>query len=248
MPGGEIWLTAEKEANHAVVSVRDTGIGIAPEMLSTIFEMYSQIETPSLQNRSGLGIGLNVVKKLVEMHGGTIQAFSRGEGESSELVLRLPLAEEKSTAEENGHSVTDETSQAAMLEAAESSAVRPSVEKRILIIDDNADAVKMLEFLLSGDGYEVRTGFDGETGIETARAFKPHVYVLEIGMPKTDGYELARILRKMMPNVLLIALTGCGQPEDRERTNEAGFNHHLVKPVDFDTLKILVEQKYDHLE
>ncbi len=246
-PGGVIWLTAQKDENQAVVSVGDTGIGIAPEMLTGIFEMYSQIETPTLQNRSGLGIGLNVVKKLVEMHGGTIEAFSEGEGKGSEFVLRLPLAEEKSAAEEEAEPATGEISQPANSEETESGAAHPPIKKRILVVDDNADAVKMLEFLLTGDGYEVRTALDGETGIETAGEFKPDVCVLDIGMPKMDGYELARILRKMMPDVLLIALTGWGQPEDRIRTGEAGFDHHLVKPIDFDTLKRLVEQKYDQL-
>lgn len=246
-PGGKIRLTAEKDANQAVVRVRDSGIGIAPEMLSNIFEMYSQIETPSLQNRSGLGIGLSVVKKLVEMHGGTIQAFSEGEGKGSEFILRLPLAEEKSTAEENVQPAIDEISQLFNFEATESGTVRPPVEKRILIVDDNADAVKMLEFLLSGDGYEVRTALDGETGIKAAKESKPDICILDIGMPKMDGYELARILRKMLPDVLLIALTGWGQPEDYIRTSQAGFNHHLVKPIDFETLKMLVEQKFEHL-
>ncbi len=240
-PGGEIWLTAKKESKEVVVSIRDTGIGIAPAMLSGIFEMYSQIETPSLQIRSGLGIGLNVVEKLVGMHGGTIRAFSEGEGKGSEFVLRLPLAEAKSTAEGNGQPATDNPPQPADLGGTDSGTVRPPVEKRVLIVDDNADAVKMLEFLLADDGFEVRTALDGETGIEIARAFKPDICVLDIGMPKMDGYELARVLRKMMPGAILIALTGWGQPEDRTRTNEAGFNHHLVKPVDFETLRMLIE-------
>lgn len=237
-PGGKIWLTAEKESNEAVVSVRDTGIGIPPEMLSNIFDMYSQIETASSQTRSGLGIGLNVVKKLVEMHGGTIQAFSTGENKGSEFILRLPLAvEELAAAESDG-----DTAQTANIKMPENGTVSHSKEKRILVVDDNADATEMLEILLSGDGHKVRTASDGETGIETAKTFQPDICLLDIGLPDMDGYELARILREMMPEVTLIALTGWGQPEDRRRSTDAGFNHHLVKPVDFDTLKTLVEQ------
>ncbi|MDQ3041475.1 MAG: ATP-binding protein, partial [Acidobacteriota bacterium] len=176
-PGGKIWLTAEKEANEAVVSVRDTGTGIPPEMLSNIFEMYSQIETASSQTRSGLGIGLNVVKKLVEMHGGTIQAFSKGENKGSEFILRLPLAEEQSAAAESDN----ETAQPANIKIPENGTVSHSKEKRILVVDDNADAAEMLEILLSGDGHKVRTASDGETGIETAKTFQPDICLLDIG-------------------------------------------------------------------
>ncbi|MGI8882925.1 MAG: hybrid sensor histidine kinase/response regulator, partial [Pyrinomonadaceae bacterium] len=236
-PAGKIWLIAEKESNEAVVRVRDTGIGIPPEMLSNIFDMYSQIENVSSQTRSGLGIGLNVVKKLVEMHGGTIQAFSAGENKGSEFTLRLPLAEEQSPAAESDNG----TLQPANLKMPENGANRPSKEKRILVVDDNADAAKMLEFLLSGEGHEVRTALDGETGIETAKTFQPDICLLDIGLPTMNGYDLARILREMMPQVMLIALTGWGQTEDRRRSDDAGFNHHLVKPVELETLKTLVE-------
>ncbi len=236
-PAGKIWLSAEKESNEAVVSIRDTGIGIAPEMLSNIFEMFSQIENASSQTQSGLGIGLNVVKKLVEMHGGTIQAFSKGENKGSEFILRLPLAEEQSAAAKSDN----DTAQPANIKIPENGTVSHSKEKRILVVDDNADAAEMLEILLSGDGHKVRTASDGETGIETAKTFQPDICLLDIGLPNMDGYELARILREMMPEVTLIALTGWGQMEDRRRSTDAGFNHHLVKPVDFETLKTLVE-------
>jgi len=200
--------------------------------------MYSQIENVSSQTRSGLGIGLNVVKKLVEMHGGTIQAFSAGENKGSEFTLRLPLAEEQSPAAESDNG----TLQRANLKMPENGTVSHSKEKRILVVDDNADAAEMLEILLSGDGHKVRTASDGETGIETAKTFQPDICLLDIGLPNMDGYELARILREMMPEVRLIALTGWGQMEDRRRSTDAGFNHHLVKPVDFETLRTLVEE------
>ena len=242
--GGKIWLTAEKESNEIVVSIKDTGIGIAPEMLSNIFEMFSQIENNFSQTRSGLGIGLSVVKKLIKMHGGTIKAFSTGANNGSEFVMRLPLAADQSAAAESAppHSTIDEIAQSGNLKMAENGTVSPSKLKRILVVDDNEDAAKMLEFLLSDDGHRVSTAFDGKTGIAAAETFQPDVCLLDIGLPDMNGYELARTLREMMPEVTLIALTGWGQEEDRRQSKEAGFNHHLVKPVDFETLRTLVEQ------
>ena len=241
-PGGKIWLTAEKEANEVVVNVGDTGIGIAPGMLVNIFEMYTQIENPSSPKRSGLGIGLNIVKKLIEMHGGTIQAFSRGIDKGSEFILRLPLAKEQSAAAESRQpSVSNDIAQSANLKTLENDTSHPTKVKRILIVDDNEDAAKMLFVLLSREGHEVRTALDGETGIEMVKTFQPDICLLDIGLPHMDGYELARHLREMMPQVKLIALTGFGQTEHRRRATEAGFNHHLVKPVDFDALIPLIE-------
>ena len=241
--GGKIWLTGKKESNEIVVSIRDTGIGIAPEMLLNIFEMFSQIEKTSSGLRSGLGIGLNVVKRLVEMHSGTIEAFSAGKGKGSEFILRLPLAEDQSAPTKSGKpSLNNGIIQKANLKIPENGTGRHSKLKRILVVDDNLDAAEMLEILLSGDGHQVRTALDGKTGIETLKTFQPDICLLDIGLPNMDGYELALILREMMPDVTLIALTGWGQTEDRRRSTEAGFNHHLVKPVDFDTLRTLVEQ------
>ena len=241
--GGKIWLTGKKESNEIVVSIRDTGIGIAPEMLLNIFEMFSQIEKTSSGLRSGLGIGLNVVKRLVEMHSGTIEAFSAGKGKGSEFILRLPLAEDQSAPTKSGKpSLNNGIIQKANLKIPENGTGRHSKLKRILVVDDNLDAAEMLEILLSGDGHQVRTALDGKTGIETLKTFQPDICLLDIGLPNMDGYELALILREMMPDLTLIALTGWGQPEDRRRSNESGFNHHLVKPVDFETLRTLVEQ------
>ena len=247
-PAGKIWLTARKETNEVVVSIRDTGIGIAPEMLSNIFEMFSQIENASSHLRSGLGIGLNVVKKLVEMHGGSIEAFSAGENKGSEFILRLPIAENQSAAaaQSGRQSLNDDITQSVLLKISENRTSRrlkeKSKEKRILIVDDNADAAEMLKFMLSDDGHEVRITLDGETGIKTAKKFQPDICLLDIGLPDMDGYDLARILREMMPEVKLIALTGWGQTEDRRLSTDAGFNHHLVKPADYETIKTLVEQ------
>lgn len=242
-PGGNIWLTAEKQSNEVVVSVRDTGIGIPPEMLSNIFEMYSQIESDSLQARSGLGIGLNIVKKLVVMHGGTIEAFSAGSDKGSEFILRLPLAIEQSAAAESGQqSLRDGIAQSENLRTPEDDTGRPSKGKRILVVDDNEDAAEMLLVLLSGEGHEVKMAFDGESGIETAKTFQPDVCLLDIGLPNMDGYELARHLRELMPQALLIAISGWGQTEDRRRSYDAGFDHHQIKPVRLEDLKKLVGQ------
>ncbi len=242
--GGKIRLTAEKESNEIVVRIKDTGIGIAPEMLSNIFEMFSQVEKTSSETRSGLGIGLNIVKKLVEMHGGTIEAFSEGANKGSEFVLRLPLAKDQSAAAENdGQSLNDETARPANLEMPENGTDRRPKLKRILVVDDNEDAAEMLEVLLSGDGHTVRTALDGKTGIETLKTFQPDICLLDIGLPDMNGYELARILRETMPEVTLIALTGWGQEEDRRRSKESGFNYHLVKPVQFDDLLKLITLK-----
>ena len=240
-PNGKIWLTAEKESNEIVVRIKDTGIGIAPEMLSKIFEMFSQVEKTSSDLRSGLGIGLNVVKKLVEMHGGTIEAFSEGEGKGSEFTLRLPLAKDQSAVTENGgQSLHSGIAQPVNLRLPENDTSSHSKIKRILVVDDNVDAVEMIEILLSGDGHTIRTALDSKTGIEIAKTFQPEICLLDIGLPEIDGHELARILRQMMPEVMLIALTGWGQSEDRRQSKEAGFNHHLVKPIDFETLKKLI--------
>ena len=242
-PGGKIWLTAKKESNEIVMSIRDTGIGIAPKMLLNIFEVFSQIEKTSSDLRRGLGIGLNVVKKLVEMHSGTIEAFSAGEGKGSEFILRLALAKDQSAPAKSGkQSLNNEIAQSANLKMPENGTISHSKLKRILVVDDNEFAAEMLEILLSGHGHKVRTALDGKTGIETLKTFQPDICLLDIGLPDMDGYELARILRKMMPEVTLIALTGWGQTEDRRLSTDAGFNHHLVKPVDFETLRTLVEQ------
>jgi two-component system CheB/CheR fusion protein len=241
-PGGKIWLTAEKEAKEVIVKVRDTGIGIPPEMLVDIFEMYTQIEHHSTQERSGLGIGLNIAKKLIEMHGGTIQAFSTGADKGSEFILRLPLAEEPSAAAESGR---NHIAQSTSRKTPENDTSRSAKEKRILVVDDNADAAEMLFVLLSGEGHEVRTALNGETGIEMAKTFQPNVCLIDIGLPMMDGYELARHLREMMPQVQLIALTGWGQAEDRRRSTGAGFNHHLVKPVGLKVLQTLIDQARD---
>jgi two-component system CheB/CheR fusion protein len=239
-PGGNIWLTAEKREREAIISFRDTGIGIPPKMLSRIFEMFSQIENPSEQARGGLGIGLSVVKRLVEMHNGTIKAFSAGEGKGSEFVVHLPLAAEQSAKVAGEIPSSTDIAQHSVLKQEEKGESGKTVEKRILVVDDNADAAQMLEVLLKLNGHEVRTAFDGETGLVTNEEFQPEVALLDIGLPGMDGYEIARRIREKNPNILLIAVSGWGTDNDRLRSSKAGFNYHLVKPVEIEDLEKLL--------
>ncbi len=231
-PGGHIWLTARREGGEAVLRVRDTGIGIAPEMLPKVFDLFVQADHAAARSQGGLGIGLTLVQNLVAMHGGSVRADSAGLGKGSEFVVRLPLAtgapDEPPGLREGGQG---------------SPAVRPP-GCRLLVVDDNRDAAESLALLLGLLGHEVRIAHDGPGALELARGFRPQVVLLDIGMPGMDGYEVARRLRQEpgLENVRLAALTGWGQPEDRRRSAEAGFDHHLVKPVDPDALtKVLAE-------
>ena len=245
--GGKISLTAGKEGNEAVIGIKDTGLGIAPEMLSKIFDMFGQLETPDQQVQGGLGIGLSVVKKLVEMHGGTVEAFSEGRGKGSEFIVRLPLVVEQSESLSAAQSSEKDSLQTAEMKMSNSdNPLHPAPkagQQRVLVVDDNIDAVQMLETLLSFEGHTIRTAFDGKTGLEIALEFQPDVCLLDIGLPEMNGYELACRLREFLPQVLLISVSGWGQEEDRRRSREAGFDNHLVKPVDFDDIKKLIQQK-----
>jgi PAS domain S-box-containing protein len=222
--GGRIALVAERQAGEAVVSVKDTGIGIPPEKLDHLFDMFYQVDRSLERSHGGLGIGLTLVKRLVEMHGGTVEARSQGSDRGSEFVVRLPvLAEEPERAQE----------QAAEGDRAGTAA------RRILVVDDNRDSAESLALLLQVTGNEVRTAFDGLEAVEEAGRFRPDVVLLDIGMPKLNGYEAARRIRDEPwgKEMLLIAQTGWGQEEDRRRSQEAGFDAHLTKPVDH--LKLL---------
>jgi CheY-like chemotaxis protein len=230
-PGGQIWLEVELKGEKVAVRVRDTGIGIPGEMLSRIFEMYTQIDDESGPARAGLGIGLSLVKSLLEMHGGTISAHSEGKGRGSEFVFLLPVARDQSPAPKN----LDQQP-----EVAEQSADTPLKRPRILVVDDNKDSAATCQLLLAMEHYEVRTAFDGESAIAAALEFQPDTCLLDIGLPDITGYEVARRIREKLPEVLLIAVTGLGQEQDRRRTEEAGFNHHLIKPVRSAELKKLL--------
>lgn len=226
--GGRIWLTVDEEGDQAVIRVRDTGIGLAQDQLSRIFELFAQVDNSLERARDGLGLGLTLVKKLVEMHDGTVAATSSGPGLGSEFVVRLPLLREAPPAAPQ-----------------EPSGVKPqaTVPRRILVVDDNRDSANSLAMLLKLLGHTVDTAHDGLEAVERAATFRADVILLDIGMPRLNGYEAARRIRQQRQKGLrLVALTGWGQEEDRQRSEEAGFDAHLVKPVDLAALtKLLAE-------
>ncbi|HJU74975.1 MAG TPA: ATP-binding protein [Gemmatimonadaceae bacterium] len=216
--GGTISVRAEGQGSEAVIFVRDTGVGISPDMLPRVFDMFTQATASPHAQRDGLGIGLTLVRRLVELHGGTVAALSAGLGQGSEFVIRLPVAESASPL--NGSRATRSK--------------YPVLDLRILVADDNPDSATSLGMLLRILGSDVRIAHDGDEALRTAAEFQPHVMLLDIGMPKANGYEVAKRVRTSdwgRP-IVLIAVTGWGQKTDRERSREAGFDHHLVKPVD----------------
>ncbi len=225
--GGHIWLTAERSGTRAVIRVRDNGIGIKPAMLARIFDMFTQVADSGAHSQGGLGIGLTLVRRLVELHGGTVEARSDGIGRGSEFAVTLPLA--------GGEIANDE-------EAAEPDP-GDSRPRRILVVDDNRDAADSLCMLLKWRGHEVRVAYDGLEAVGAAVAFHPDVVLLDIGLPKLSGYEAARRIREAGgAQSLLVAVTGWGQDEDRRRARDAGFDHHLTKPVDPAAISRLIER------
>lgn len=219
-PGGKIWLTARREADEVVVSVRDTGVGIPSAILPHIFEMFVQADRSLGRSQGGLGIGLTLAQTLVKQHGGRIEARSEGPGRGSEFIVRLPLRKEQ-TAEEAGAPTPDDS-------------VAASNALRILVVDDNKDSAESLSMCLGLSGHRVEMVHQGLAALETAFAYRPDVIVLDIGLPDIDGYQVATRLRQQpaFAQVLLIALTGYGQEEDRQRCFDAGFDEHMVKPAD----------------
>jgi CheY-like chemotaxis protein/two-component sensor histidine kinase len=226
--GGRICLTATESAGEAVVSVKDNGVGIPAQMLSKVFEIFTQINHSPERSQGGLGIGLSIAKQLVEMHNGTIEARSDGYGAGSEFIVRLPLL--RASASESQPPKADEES------------VAPA-RRRILVADDNEDSVLSMALMLEITGNEVRTAADGLEAVQAAAAFRPAVILLDIGMPKLDGYEACRRIRQQPwgRDALIVALTGWGQDEDKRLSKEAGFDHHLVKPVDPSVLEKLLD-------
>ena len=226
-PGGHITLSARRRDDLFEVSVRDTGIGIPGDMLARVFDMFTQVPHAIERSQGGLGIGLTLVKRLVELHGGQVKAKSVGPGLGSEFIVRLP---ERMTA----HA-------APMMVAALTDKVS-SPKQRILVADDNRDAADSLAVMLRIAGHDVRTAYDGQQALDLAETFKPSLALLDLGMPRVNGHDTARRLRETEHgrNIVIIALTGWGQPEDRNRSLAAGFDHHLVKPVDPSMLERLL--------
>jgi signal transduction histidine kinase/AmiR/NasT family two-component response regulator len=217
--GGHIWLTAERNDGHTVITVRDNGVGISAEMIPRVFDMFTQAKQSQDSSQSGLGVGLALVHRLVEMHGGTIKAHSDGPGRGSAFILRLPIAE---------------AAQASPVPRRESESVTPASLLNILVVDDNHDSAESMDVLLRIMGNAVRTAHDGLEAFQMAAEFRPDVVLLDIGLPGIDGYEVARRIRQQRwgGRMILIAATGWGQETDRQRTKEAGFDYHLVKPLD----------------
>lgn len=219
-PSGYIWLSAERSGDEVVLRVRDNGIGISPEMLPRVFDLFVQADHATTKAQGGLGIGLTLVKNLVQLHGGTVVARSLGFGKGSEFVVRLPLM------------VTEQAKVASNWEPQQEPASQSGL--RLLVVDDNHDAAMSLAMLLRLQGHGVRVAHNGPAALEIASNFMPDVVFLDIGMPEMDGYEVARRMRRQLglENVVLAAVTGWGQFEDRLRTSRAGFDHHVVKPPD----------------
>jgi signal transduction histidine kinase/ActR/RegA family two-component response regulator len=215
--GGKISVSARQSGSDVEVRVRDSGEGMAPELLAKVYDLFSQGDRSLERSQGGLGIGLTIVKRLVELHGGSVVARSDGPGAGSEFTVRLPIAEATAEAE-----CRDEPAP-----------WRPA-SQRILVADDNSDSLESLSLLLEHEGNEVRTATDGVHAVAEAEAFRPDVVLLDVGMPNMNGYEACRRIRAQESNrnVLLIALTGWGQEEDRARSREAGFDQHFVKPID----------------
>jgi signal transduction histidine kinase len=224
---GRVWVSVEPRETTVAVTIKDNGVGIAPAMLPQIFDMFTQVGRSLEQSEGGLGIGLSLAKRLVEMHGGTIAASSDGLGKGSQFVVTLPLAMEAAIPQDVTPQVTS----------------NGRVGKRILIADDNTDVVEAFQIMLETLGHEVEVAHDGLQALEAAERHQPDVIVLDIGMPLLNGYDAARRIRRFSwsENCVLIALTGWGDEEDRRKSEEAGFNYHLVKPVDPVTLSNLLD-------
>ena len=222
--GGHIWLSLEQEGDEIVLRVKDDGVGIAPESLPHIFELFTQAPRSLDRSQGGLGIGLAVVRKLVEMHGGTVAAQSAGLGKGSEFVLRLPVL---SSPTGRSEALSNETRK------------QPDAGWHVLVVDDNVDSADSIAMLLQLSGHEVRVVYSGQAALETSIEYKPDIVLLDIGLPGMDGYEVARRLREhaALKEVKLIAVTGYGQDADRLQSQEAGFDYHLVKPVDAQKLQ-----------
>ena len=227
-PGGRISLTGELSGAEVVVQVQDNGLGIPADALPRIFEMFSQVDRNMERAQGGLGIGLTLVRRLVEMHGGTVEARSDGPGRGSQFVVRLPVVK---AAPQAATSQGDD-------------GLSATAKRRILVVDDNHDSAMSLGMMLKLMGNETHTAHDGLAAVEAAEKFRPDMILLDIGLPKLNGYDACRRIREQpwSKGIVIVALTGWGQEEDRRRSQEAGFDHHLVKPVEIAALQTLLRE------
>lgn len=217
-PGGRILLTGEVSGGEVAVRIRDNGLGIPAEALPQLFKMFSQVDRNMERAQGGLGIGLTLVQRLTQMHGGTVEARSDGPGQGSEFTVRLPVLK---LTRQNA-TLQDEVSAVA------------TAQRRILVVDDNRDSAMTLGMMLKLMGNDIYTVHDGLAAVEAAEQFRPDMILLDIGLPKLNGYDACRHIRQQpwSSGMQIVALTGWGQDEDRRRSKEAGFDHHLVKPAD----------------
>ncbi len=225
--GGHIWVTVQQEGEECLLRVRDSGVGITAALLPHIFDLFTQAERTLDRSQGGLGIGLALVQRLTELHGGKVEAFS-DVGQGTEFVVRLPVMAGESQPPELPITV-----------------ISPPVTRalRVLVVDDNSDTVLSFSMLLRALGHDVRTAHDGPTGVSVALEYLPDVALLDIGLPGLNGFEVAKRIRQepSLQKITLVALTGYGQETDRQASQDAGFNHHLVKPADFAKLQQILE-------
>ena len=224
---GDICVNSRVEDGHAIIEVSDTGIGIAADLLPLLFDLFVQGQRSLDRSEGGLGIGLSVCKRLIEMHGGHVTGSSDGAGQGSTFAIHLPLAKEEKVA---FRETTQQASEA---------------KQRILVIDDNKDAADSLAALLEIDGHQVKAVYTAEAGLEEVDLHKPDLVFLDIGLPRISGYEVVRYIKAKHPSIYVSAVSGYGRPEDRQRAVDAGFDAHLVKPVDFDVLRQLMNRSLD---
>ena len=228
--GGEIRVAARREGDEAVISVRDSGVGMAPELVESAFEIFKQGSQSLDRPHGGLGVGLTLVQRLVHLHGGSVQARSEGPGKGAEFIVRLPLRAEPAIIDAASLSRED--------------GKHAGTPRRVLVVDDNQDAAHALRLLLETDGHDVMVAADGAAGLALAREHRPDVVLLDIGLPTLNGYEIATRIRAdpALEGTVLVAVTGYGQMHDRARASASGFDHHLVKPVEFRALQELLRE------
>jgi CheY-like chemotaxis protein len=222
-PGGEIRVAHYSEAGQAVIKIVDTGVGISPELLPHIFELFVQGASTLDRSQGGLGIGLAICRQLIEMHGGCVAAHSEGVGRGATFEIRLPLT-------------------AALPVAGSATGGPPRRTRRVLIVDDNQDAADSLAVVLRFEGHDATVAYSAQAAVETVASSAPEFVLLDIGLPNINGYEVARRIRACGASARIIALTGYGQVEDRQRSADAGFAAHLVKPVDIAMLRSMLSE------